>query len=235
MPRKTFTAGEVLAAADVNTFLMDQSVMTFAGTAARGSAIPTPTEGMVTYLEDTDALQVFDGTDFIPVAGTPPSSGLVHIRTETFSAVSSLSLNDIFSATYDHYKFFMTATGSATDTDLNFRYRVSGADESGGNYNSQRRIEENTSIAGTRLSSQTSGYLAIQPGNETVIEGTFFNPFLAKRSFTLASSAFMTNISTSRHVEIATSNTLTTSFTGITLLPAAGNITGTIDIWGYKA
>jgi hypothetical protein len=65
MPRKVFTAGEVLAAADVNSFLMDQTVMTFAGTAARGSAIGTATEGMVTYLNDIDALSVFNGTDFV--------------------------------------------------------------------------------------------------------------------------------------------------------------------------
>jgi hypothetical protein len=66
--RKTFTAGEVLQAADVNDFLMDQSVMVFAGTAARGSAIPSPTEGMVTYLSDADELQVYT-TDWGAIAG----------------------------------------------------------------------------------------------------------------------------------------------------------------------
>ena len=59
MPKKTFTAGEVLAAADVNTYLMDQAVMTFAGSAARGSAIGTATEGMVSYLTDTNRIEVF--------------------------------------------------------------------------------------------------------------------------------------------------------------------------------
>lgn len=62
MPRKTFVAGEVLAAADVNEFLADQVIMTFAGTAARGSAISVPVEGMVTYLEDDDQLEVYGGT-----------------------------------------------------------------------------------------------------------------------------------------------------------------------------
>jgi hypothetical protein len=62
MPRKVFTAGEVLAAADVNEFLMDQSVMSFAGTAARGSAIGTAVEGMVSYLEDSNTFQYYNGT-----------------------------------------------------------------------------------------------------------------------------------------------------------------------------
>jgi hypothetical protein len=64
MPRKVFTAGEVLAAADVNEFLQDQAVMTFADTAARGSAIGTAVEGMVTYLEDINSLSVYNGTDW---------------------------------------------------------------------------------------------------------------------------------------------------------------------------
>lgn len=66
MPRKVFTAGEVLAAADVNTYLMDQAVMTFAGTAARGSAIGTATEGMVTYLADSDTFEFWDGSAYQP-------------------------------------------------------------------------------------------------------------------------------------------------------------------------
>jgi hypothetical protein len=64
MSRKVFTAGEVLAASDVNSFLMDQSVMSFAGTAARGSAIGTAVEGMVTYLNDSNSLSVNNGTDW---------------------------------------------------------------------------------------------------------------------------------------------------------------------------
>jgi hypothetical protein len=64
MPRKEFEAFTRLDASDVNTYLMDQSVMTFAGTAARGSAITTPVEGMVTYLEDSQSLSVNNGTDW---------------------------------------------------------------------------------------------------------------------------------------------------------------------------
>jgi hypothetical protein len=78
MPKKTFTAGEVLTAADVNSFLMDQSVMTFATSAARGSAIGTATEGMVSYLNDTNSLEVFDGSawnTFNPQSGNAIING----------------------------------------------------------------------------------------------------------------------------------------------------------------
>ena len=56
---KVFTAGEVLTAANVNGYLMEQAVMVFADSAARSSAIGTPTQGMVSYLQDTSSLEVY--------------------------------------------------------------------------------------------------------------------------------------------------------------------------------
>jgi hypothetical protein len=87
--RKVFTAGEVLQAADVNDFLMDQSVMVFAGTAARGSAIPSPSEGMVTYLSDSDEVEVFDGSVFKAVGPGKILQVLSVAKTDTFSTTSA--------------------------------------------------------------------------------------------------------------------------------------------------
>jgi hypothetical protein len=68
MPRQVFTAGEILLAAEMNE-LADSTVMVFDDSAARGSAIPTPSEGMVTYLKDTDAVEVYKGAAFSPIGG----------------------------------------------------------------------------------------------------------------------------------------------------------------------
>lgn len=59
--RRTFNAGEVLTAANVQGYLQDQAVMVFGGTAARSSAIPTPSEGMVTYRSDQDVVEFYTG------------------------------------------------------------------------------------------------------------------------------------------------------------------------------
>ena len=64
--RKTFTAGEVLTAANVQGYLMDQTVMVFADSSARDTAIASPSEGMFVYLADTNALQFYDGTAWTP-------------------------------------------------------------------------------------------------------------------------------------------------------------------------
>jgi hypothetical protein len=58
---RTFTAGEVLTAANVQDYFMDQAVMNFNGTAARGSALPSPSTGMVTHIGG-GTVQVYNGT-----------------------------------------------------------------------------------------------------------------------------------------------------------------------------
>jgi len=69
--RKVWSAGDVLAAADVNGYLMEQAVMVFDDSTARSSAIGTPTEGMVTYLKDSNGLFYYDGAAW-QVVGLDP-------------------------------------------------------------------------------------------------------------------------------------------------------------------
>ena len=64
--RKVFVAGDVLTAADVNGYLMDQTVMVFADSSARDTAIASPSEGMFVYLADTNTLQYYDGAAWTP-------------------------------------------------------------------------------------------------------------------------------------------------------------------------
>ncbi len=72
MPFRIFAAGEVLTAANVNDYLAEQAVSTFAGTAARSSAIASPTEGQLSYLQDTDQLAYYDGSSWVTAPGARP-------------------------------------------------------------------------------------------------------------------------------------------------------------------
>jgi hypothetical protein len=67
MPIKTFQNGFPLPASDLNNFLMNQSVMTFASASARASDITSPVEGMLTYLEDSKTYQSWDGSAWVDV------------------------------------------------------------------------------------------------------------------------------------------------------------------------
>lgn len=60
--RRVFTAGEILTAANTNGYLMDQAVMVFASSAARSSAIGTPSAGMLTYRSDGTVYEYYNGS-----------------------------------------------------------------------------------------------------------------------------------------------------------------------------
>jgi hypothetical protein len=67
---REFQTGEVLTAANVNGFLMNQAVMVFDDAAARTTALAAVlTEGMLTYNKDVQSLEVYDGTDFVALTG----------------------------------------------------------------------------------------------------------------------------------------------------------------------
>ena len=63
---KLFATGDVLSASDVNLYLQQQTVMVFASAAARTTALASVlAEGMVTYLKDTDVVEIYTGAAWV--------------------------------------------------------------------------------------------------------------------------------------------------------------------------
>jgi hypothetical protein len=63
---KLFSTGDVLSASDVNLYLQQQTVMVFASAAARTTALASVlAEGMVTYLKDTDVVEIYTGAAWV--------------------------------------------------------------------------------------------------------------------------------------------------------------------------
>lgn len=62
---KDFVDGDILTAAQVDTYLMQQAVMVFDNSTARTTALSgVIAEGMVTYLKDTNAVEKYDGSSW---------------------------------------------------------------------------------------------------------------------------------------------------------------------------
>jgi len=71
---KLFVSGDILTAAQVNTYLMEQAIMRFATTAARDAAFGgvgelTLSEGMFAYVDADDTLYFYDGSVWAEVSG----------------------------------------------------------------------------------------------------------------------------------------------------------------------
>lgn len=121
MPFRVFAAGEVLTAANVNDYLAEQAVSTFAGTAARASAITSPTEGQISYLQDTDQLAYYDGSAWVNAPGARPTliAPQEKINISASTATGTVSIN----AATDSVTYY-TANASANFT-VNLRGNAS--------------------------------------------------------------------------------------------------------------
>ena len=99
--RKTFTAGDVLTASQVQGYLQDQTVMVFAGTAARSSAIASPSEGMFAVTTDDDEVDYYNGSAWVPVL--PTGAWKTYTPTLTGSTTNPTIGNSVFDAAYTQF------------------------------------------------------------------------------------------------------------------------------------
>jgi len=159
-------------------------------------------------------------------------AGMVLLNTISFSGVTSQSVNDVFSATYKNYMIVISNLTCVTDVnDLRLRLRVSGADNSSNNYERGRYYVGAfaTTGAGNENSTLSNAFQLLQMNN-TIQQGVttwISNPFLTANTVQYSIGAgllFDLNGGVT---------TVTTSYTGFTLVTVAGgNIAGTISTYG---
>lgn len=116
---REFATGEVLTSANVNDFLMKQSVMVFVDAAARTAALGAEVaEGMLTYNLDTDQLEVFDGAAFVSVASppTPPTTSASDLTSGTLAEarMASGTVVQVVRSFSDTTSFHNLAPGTRT-------------------------------------------------------------------------------------------------------------------------
>ena len=92
-----FATGDILTASIANGYLASQTVMVFASSAARSSAITSPQEGMITYLKDTNATEYYSGSAWLPVGSSTGGGKVLQVVSATTSTrvdVASTTFTD---------------------------------------------------------------------------------------------------------------------------------------------
>jgi hypothetical protein len=167
-----------------------------------------------------------------PTISTTGGSGSISATgVVSFTSASAISLNDVFSTTYTNYKIIINAVGTTEDA-LNFRYRVSGSDNSTSNYQHQIFQADNTSLVGARNSGVTQTLISRTNSNTVSTSLEIFNPFATERTQSISNSIDPASNTTMRII-FGIFNA-TTSFTGFTVIAASGNITGSVSVYGYN-
>lgn len=151
----------------------------------------------------------------------------------TFSAVTSLSLNGVFSADFDNYVIAWNATATANEY-IRFRMRASGTDDSGSNYVHQYLLAGSTTIAAARSTGAANGTVGIF-GGSSYSANTFYiyGPALAQP--TASRGVSMSTVSTIRIDDFASTHSLSTSYDGMTFFPVANNISGKLAVYGVRS
>jgi hypothetical protein len=223
---KVFTNGSVLQASEINDNLMRQSVMVFSNAAARTAAITSPVEGMLTWLEDLNRYESYNGSNWVSPFGT------TLLVNTSFSSVASFSVNDVFSSQFRNYKIVFTG-GTATDVaDLNLRLRVAGADTTTG-YNAVRGLLGGSYDPRSRQTGGAGTSMALVSGggfSGKFCDATIYAPFVNESTCLTSYGGHSQGV-----VSFCSSDTSGTgSFTGFTLLASTGNITGNLQVYGLR-
>lgn len=139
----TFTAGDVLTAAQMNQSART-GVPVFAGTVERDAAFggtgeKTLAEGQLCYLESTNVVQYYDGSNWATVGPqTVASPGMVRITGASFTTAASVAFpNDTFTDTYRVYFVVFNILDRSTGQTVSLRVRDNSGSKSAANYTGQ--------------------------------------------------------------------------------------------------
>jgi hypothetical protein len=169
------------------------------------------------------------------VGGTDNGKGTV-----SFSASTGVSLNDVFSSTYDNYLISTTISSVSTDGYLQLRLRVAGSDNTGGtSYSTAGDTITPGAARGPFGDGATSFFYLCELDGAS--NGYFYkvdinmsNPFLAQPT-TATTQWSDRNLSTvHRGGYSGLLHNVSTSYTGISLLASNGNMSGKVSVYGYN-
>jgi hypothetical protein len=188
--------------------------------------------------DDTDLVK--DGAEAIRDLGnaidtTVSTTGLVHIETQTFSAVSGFSFsNDVFTSDFRNYKIVIELAGASISGACRLRLRAGGSDNATSNYNLQRLISFGTTVSSSRITSATQWELfSINTARASYVLN-LISPQVNIATGVLISSLFLID-GTNCELGIWNGNhDATTQFDSLSVLSTGANITGNMSVYGYK-
>lgn len=223
-----FSPGETLTAAKLDD--VNCGIHVFSGTATRdaaygGSGERSLSEGEFAYLADTNTTQYYDGAAWQTVGG-----GLTLIKAQTIgSAVSTVTVTNAFSATYDNYKIVVSGgTGSAST----YLKMTLGATSTGYYWAYLYRTYAGTS-SGDQLANGAFWLVGTVRTDGLKLNMDIQNPFA---SAVTGFQGFYETPATGGDFNTGGGYlNNTTSYTDFTLAPNTGTITGgTIRVYGYQ-
>ena len=164
--------------------------------------------------------------------GTSASATIGANGSVTFSACESLSLNGVFTTSYDNYMVVVRGNSSDDGGNLSVRLRTGSTDASGSNYTYQVLAASSTSVTGARATATYTRLLLLDDSDKGGGTAYIYGPFLAQptafRGVSVGggSATFMRDFSAT--------HSLSTSYESMTILneTSGQTLTGLISVYG---
>jgi hypothetical protein len=161
------------------------------------------------------------------------------IKHQTFSSVTEVDIDDVFTTTYDNYRVFINVESSATKLGkLGFRTGgSSGSDHTTSSlYHQQYRYIALGASGGDTHSGQNANnyfYLGSFFSTDSAYVVDIMNPFLSKETIILSKGVGTNGTNYSYYGEGAVGNN--DSLTGLRVYAAdSPNLTGSVSVYGYR-
>jgi len=222
---KLYATGDVLTAAQVNTYLQEQTVMVFADAAARTTALASVlAEGMISYLKDTNSTEYYSGSAWVAIGGA--SGGMTSIASGSLSG-SALTLSSI-AGTYKNLQLIIRDVLTSADTSIAIRLN----NDTGSNYRNTGTLNiatggPNVLIGGEGTSWEVSNTSLDNVDNNNAIQ---FNLFDYANGTSQKLGSAMTTFTSSGNGKAMTNMALgyysVTAVTRIDVFPGSGTFSG---------
>ena len=163
------------------------------------------------------------------------NSGLVYVKSQTIgTAVSSVTVSDAFSATYDSYQIVINGTlGSAAGAAMQFRCVTSGGADNASNWRGNAFYVQSGFAGGLTNDNTTSSIFGYCGGFSTAAGGM---SFIVQGPFTASNTNINFMMADNQYIRISASCLdNTTSYTSFKLTANSGTFTGgTITVYGFR-
>ena len=183
----------------------------------------TNTVGLVPVVAPTIAIS--GGTATANTAGTV-----------SFSGVTSIRLDNVFTSAYKNYLIKYSIKCSAT-SDIRHQLVSAGTVNTTAAYNNSGPAWITNSMSSFNNSAGNNWMLSVSTGagdDMTAADIQLFNPAIATRTSVVASSAGHDGTNT-KHFWSNGVHTLATAYDGFYIFPVSGNLSGTLTVYGYNS
>ena len=161
--------------------------------------------------------------------------GLVHLHTQEFSNVGSVSVDNVFDATYKNYRIVFSGILTSNEANLTSRLRLNRTEADAANYFylqfAKGLNQSDYEQAGRGETSITLGRIGASGTSSCSVD--LFSPALSART-TFQSQNYGNGTSTGFIQSGGGTHSLTNAYDGITIATAASDMTGSISIYGYS-